>query len=632
MIDFEKLTNLTIPEGVVTEIEVDGVSKWERFKCRYVSFGDSIAVGHRINDNWETDYGWDAQYGVDGRTETTLVPNCYTDLIHKDLSARVGGKVAVTSFARSGDKVTDLMDKLNHSTVQTTLAKADYVTICIGANDVLHYALTGLPEYLNTGDLSTIDAQVDASLAVLNDDNNPASYLALFNKLLSINSKATYVFTTVYNPYKYLWIDGSKDGFFKPLLDTIPQMTILGVEMDELIKDSLLDISAIKNLVTRANAMGAKAEDYVTRLNTILRNKITAFQASNPNVLLADTKAVFDPVPDRPISAPKHYNDLVNVEFTRGFDIQKADWGQLYDNNIIQDEKGNPISDTVCNDAYTFWRTLVDCYRDGINIDWGGLGSTLVAEIIANVLEPDVDPHPEEYGHHALYSSFSEAFGWSTLPRRTITYNANGGTGSMVSQTVVALDGNAAYTNIRANGFGIPSEGYYFTGWKDGSGNSYSAGQLVGLTGDLTLNAQWSNMYTVIYTHSMDDRTGIWNPSVDTGPQEYYELWLDTDGNGVGEAQDTLRQFTNPAISYRVPYGTNIGVVVGVEHGATDRSYITHYGREVARSSAGKTATYDFQVKGDITVKFEWNYWLDTAIPPIQSYWNCYITRNAVTT
>lgn len=391
---FGSVDKVRIPKGSANRIRYGGKVLWG-VPFRYVSFGDSIAVGHRINDDWEKDYGWDAQYGVDGRTETVIVANSYTDLIHRDLTARIDGKVTTTSFARSGDKVTDLMEKLNHDRVRKALAKADYVTICIGANDVLHYALVGLPEYINTGDLSDIDAQVDASLAVLNDDNASASYLALLNKLTSINPNAKYVFTTVYNPYKYLWIDGSKNGFFKPMLDTIPQMTILGFEIDELIKDGLLSTPAISNLVTRINGMGAKAEDYVTRLNTILRNKITAFRATNPNFFLTDTKALFDVVPDRPVSAPKHYNDLVNVEFTRGFDVSEMDWGQLY--------KGS--------DATTFWTNLAlkhVSFEKGFDIM--GFARELAPMIIEKVIEPDVDPHPEEYGHEVLKASFENFY------------------------------------------------------------------------------------------------------------------------------------------------------------------------------------------------------------------------------
>jgi uncharacterized repeat protein (TIGR02543 family) len=573
-------------------------------KVRYVSMGDSIAVGHRIDENWEKNYGWDAQYGVDGRTETTIVPGCYTDLIRNELVETYGAnRVILKSFAKSGDTVADLMEKLNHETVRNALNIADLVTICIGANDVLHYALVGLPEYLNTGDLSTIDAQVDASLKVLDNDSAATSYLALLNKLLSVNAHAKYVFTTVYNPYKYLWIDGGKNGFFYHLLNNIPQMTIAGFELDELIKDGILNTPTIKNFVTRVNGMGSKAEEYVTRLNSILRNKITAFQISNPKFYLADSKAVFDPVPDRPIAAPNHYNDLVNVEYTRGYDIAQVNWGALWANS----------------DVGTFWWNLATKYfsTSSFTLDINGLASELMNMVIEKVIEPDIDPHPEHYGHHALRCSFADALGWDVLPRRTITFNANGGAGTMSAQVVVALDGNTAYTNINALRFTPGAEGYYFTGWNtavDGSGIAYTDGQFIGLAGNLTLYAQWSNIYTVTFRHSKNSN---YHGSSDTGPMERYALWID------GTEQADLGAFSNPARTYRLPYGTPLGVIAAVERGS-DRSYVTWNGAKVSGNS--NWSTYDFLLTGDVDIHFEWNYWLNNAVP--QSYWNCYITTN----
>ena len=63
----------------------------------------------------------------------------------------------------------------------------------------------------------------------------------------------------------------------------------------------------------------------------------------------------------------------------------------------------------------------------------------------------------------------------------TITYNANGGTGSMDNTT----------NTVAANGFTAPT-GYKFASWNskdDGSGDSYAVGGAV--SGDITLYAQW---------------------------------------------------------------------------------------------------------------------------------------------
>ena len=594
MIDFATLQGLTIPEGVVTQItDANGKVLFSPYISRYVSLGDSIAAGHSINEDWETDYGYDSQYGKNGNTETAIVPGSYTDLIHKDLIARVGGRVKATSFARSGDTVADLMEKLNHDVVKRHITKADYVTICIGANDVLEPAMSHLDEYINTGDLSTIAAIVEANLAVLDNDSNANSYTALFNKLKSINPNATYVFTTIYNPYKYLWIEEGHHGFFEPLMDSIPSMEIYGIDFDSFIKDSLLGTPIVQQIFDRVNGLDDWAEKYVTKLNNVLRNKITAY--GNANFLLADTKAVYDPVPDRPITAPKHYNNLVNVEYTRDYDTAQMDWGRLW--------AGSSASD--------FWWGLAN--KHGINID--AIASDLIPQIVEKVITPDIDPHPETYGHHALRCSFVDALGWEALPRRTITFNANGGTGAMATQTVIALDNYTAYTNINANGFAPGTEGYYYTGWNTvaaGGGTSYSNNQFVGLSGNLNLYAQWSNIYKITFRHSYDS---TFHNSSDTGPMECYGLWID------GVEQSDLGAFSNGERVYHLPYGSQVGVIAQVKSGA-DRSYVELNGVKIAGNS--NDARYGFTVTSHMDIHFEWNYWLDDLSP--QSYWNCYVT------
>ena len=71
-----------------------------------------------------------------------------------------------------------------------------------------------------------------------------------------------------------------------------------------------------------------------------------------------------------------------------------------------------------------------------------------------------------------------------------VTFNANGGSGTMAAQTFEAGVSQA----IAANAF--TREGYAFTGWNtksDGSGTSYTDGQEITLTQDMTLYAQWES-------------------------------------------------------------------------------------------------------------------------------------------
>lgn len=580
--------SIHIPEGNVKEIRSSGITLWRGFDCRYVSLGDSIAAGHSINADWENDYGTRSQYGeAGGNPSTVIVEDCYTDLIRRELEATYGSKrITAVSFAHSGDTVEDLMKKLDHSEVADAIRKATLVTVCIGANDVLgHISPDRISDYLMNGTLSPIESGVNNSLAILNTDGHEYSYKSLLQKLTNLNSRATFVFTTVYNPYKYAYLEESteaenyKDGFFGPLMWAIPGSdgNIISNATRGLIYDQAKDV--VKN----ANKMASIAEGYITRLNNIIRNKIST--CGNSNIILADTKAVFDPVPDRPVSSPKHYNDLVNVELTRGFNVEELDWGQFWGNLTLSD---------ITNNLNNIVGEVID-------------------EVIENVIVPDMDPHPEEYGQYALKCSFADALGWSALPRRTITYLANGGTGSMASQTVVALDNMIAITNIAPLSFGIPAEGYYWTGWAGNDGKSYTDRQSIGLTGDLILTAMWSNMYTVTYRHSYD--TGLATSS-DTGPMECYALWID------GVEQSDLGAFSNSARTYRLPYGTSIGVIAQTKKGDA-RSYITVNGTTVAGTSTD--ARWGFTLTGDTDIHFEWNYWIEGLFSQ-QSYWNCYIT------
>lgn len=394
MIDFGKVMDLTIPEGEVEEVSRNGTVIWRRPSVFYVSLGDSIAAGHTINDRWAADYGEGSQYGKNGNTETALVPSCYTDLIFREMANVYGADHArVVSFARSGDTVADLMAKLDHDGVREAIGKANLVTVCIGANDVLQPALSDLNEYISTGDLSNAEAVIEANFARLSDDSNPTSYMAMLNKLKGVNPDARYAFMAVYNPYKYLWLEEGRDGFFAPLLSTIPQMSVFGIDIDNLIKDGLLSTPVVQTLFDRVNTLGEWAEVRVTRLNEVIRGKVTA---AGTNFSIAEAKAAFDLVPDRPVSAPYHYNDLVNVEYTRGYDTMQMDWGALW-----RDEYGDNVAQ--------YWVDLAMRHVSWSGVDVGGLAEELVTQMIEKVIVPDVDPHPEPYGHLVLARAFGEA-------------------------------------------------------------------------------------------------------------------------------------------------------------------------------------------------------------------------------
>ncbi len=78
----------------------------------------------------------------------------------------------------------------------------------------------------------------------------------------------------------------------------------------------------------------------------------------------------------------------------------------------------------------------------------------------------------------------------------TITFNSNGGSGSMSSNTVRA--GSSFYLPINT----LTRSGYEFVGWNTnsyGTGTSYTDGQYITPTGNIILYAQWREVYTITF-------------------------------------------------------------------------------------------------------------------------------------
>ena len=150
---------------------------------------------------------------------------------------------------------------------------------------------------------------------------------------------------------------------------------------------------------------------------------------------------------------------------------------------------------------------------------------------------PEVVVAEEDATYTAQYSATARVF-------YTITFNANGGEGSMEPQRFeVGVD-----TALNTNAF--TRENYKFTGWNtaaDGSGATYAdEGAILELTGDMTLYAQWQ----------------FWNGWLtDVNGKQYYkdgELlktgWTIIDGNTY--YLDTETGYAATGITTLVPDGT----------------------------------------------------------------------------
>lgn len=93
-----------------------------------------------------------------------------------------------------------------------------------------------------------------------------------------------------------------------------------------------------------------------------------------------------------------------------------------------------------------------------------------------------------------------------------VTFNANGGTGTMEAQTFTEGEAQALSRNA------FTYDGYTFSGWntvQGGSGASYTDGQTITATADMTLYAQWERN-TAIVTFNANGGTGEMTPQTFT--------------------------------------------------------------------------------------------------------------------
>ena len=110
----------------------------------------------------------------------------------------------------------------------------------------------------------------------------------------------------------------------------------------------------------------------------------------------------------------------------------------------------------------------------------------------------------------------------------TVTYNSNGGSGTMTDSNSPYASGSTVTT--LANSF-TPPTGMAFAGWNtaaNGSGASYAADATFTITSDVTLYAQWVASYTYNITYDANGGTGTMSPNPQTGSGSSVTLTANT--------------------------------------------------------------------------------------------------------
>ncbi|MCR5434014.1 MAG: InlB B-repeat-containing protein, partial [Bacteroidaceae bacterium] len=142
---------------------------------------------------------------------------------------------------------------------------------------------------------------------------------------------------------------------------------------------------------------------------------------------------------------------------------------------------------------------------------------------------------------------------WDHRDIYNVTFDANGGTGSMDGQVFRKYDPSQ---NLSACTF--TREGYIFIGWNtraNGTGTAYTDEQNITVTGDMTLYAQWREIFTVNFhanggTGTMDSQTFVEgvpqsiSSCTFTAPAGYVFVGWNTESDGSGTAYTDEQDIT----------------------------------------------------------------------------------------
>lgn len=547
MINFNNITEITIPQGRVTKIQCGTNTLWEESAFNYVSLGDSIAAGHGIDpyigneDLWLSGIDKWQYCQANNWKPTTVQEGTYTYRLTELLKGTYG-KVKTTSFARSGDQSTNLcayFNANNHPKVSQALSTADLVTVCIGANNVLAPAIGKLGDFIKYGNPTLAYLENEMLKSYFNilsaDSNASGSYKYMFKTLLrKIRPNAKIVFTEVYNPLKYLKVEESTsanrytDGYFGWIMNQLLDIDVdvdwldLHVHAREWLYTLTIPVDGMGELsmqyiCQRINGTGGGnnteplsswVERQVNEINRRLSVALAEYSQEDPEgaarISIAPTKQAFDSIPSKNWNLHEATSEAVAESLLPNYQ-------QLVNNQVCEGRQINqaPGWDKVFGDTWVDWLTtggalVLDYFRGNTDTM-----DRLIMDTIEYVLQQEIDVHPKRPGHYVLAQAFKDAldiapFDTYSMNRYTVGYAAgtagsNTVSGSMTAKGLVTPYQSACYIAPSPAFSVAASTGYTARHWVDSaSGGSWSFNNPVKVDSSRTFTTYWSDMYQLI--------------------------------------------------------------------------------------------------------------------------------------
>lgn len=182
-----------------------------------------------------------------------------------------------------------------------------------------------------------------------------------------------------------------------------------------------------------------------------------------------------------------------------------AQWLRIYAHTITYDANGGTgtMADTIITDN-TIGNTDVTLAPNGFTYT----GYTFAGWSVNNVIY-----QPNTTVPVAGNSTVTAIAQWNGEFTHTITYDANGGTGTM--EDTVVIDTVSGNTNVTLAPNGFTYADHNFTGWMIGL-TVYQAGESIPVGGNATVNAiaQWETIYTHTISYLANGGTGTMEDTV----------------------------------------------------------------------------------------------------------------------